>query len=391
MGLKGVSQAVSQAVSHAKIVVVALLIALSISGTTEAVSLPPPTGPYQVSIRKYAIDYYNDHDPVAPNNVSTAFLATIFYPTLQKPQGAPKPYLNAETAAFFEQNWHYSNGTLSSITSSVQENAPFLEPKSVSDGPLHLPTILFGPGGGGPPVEGNTILLSELASHGYAIIGLDHPFEQPFIRYPNGTGVTGIDLDNIDVDLVDIYNMRLNDNSVFLDRHLSELVRKFKLPLSTTKLGAFGYSLGGAAALGSLQGHGQIISGLNLDGTLIGSPASNSSAADERRPAFLIGSEGHGGVGQGDNTWVTFPQWQTGWQRKININGTTHHDFFDDTFWKTLEAGADPHAGPIDGLEQVRILNAYVKAFFDLTLLGKSSPILDGPSPEFPEVVFSNV
>ncbi|KAI1470530.1 uncharacterized protein F4812DRAFT_456540 [Daldinia caldariorum] len=180
MGLIGVNR---QPASRAKALVTTLLLTLSIPGTIEAVSLPPPTGPYQVGVRKYAIDYYNDHDPVAPNNISTAFLATIFYPTLQKPEGAPKPYLNPETAAFFEQNWHYSNGTLSSITSTVQEDAPFLEPESAADG---LPTILFGPGGGGPPVEGNTILLSELASHGYAIIGIDHPFEQPFIRYPNG-------------------------------------------------------------------------------------------------------------------------------------------------------------------------------------------------------------
>ncbi|KAI1660701.1 hypothetical protein F4813DRAFT_348072 [Daldinia decipiens] len=385
MELKGVSR---QKVNHAKVIVAALL---TVSGITEAVSIPPPTGPYQVGVRKYTIEHYNDHDPVAPNNVSTAFLATVFYPTLQKPEGPPKPYLNPETAAFFELNWHYSNGTLSSITSNVQENASFLEPESLADGSLHLPTILFGPGGGGPPVEGNTIILSELASYGYAIIGIDHPFEQPFIRYPNGTGVTGIDVDNIGIDYGDIYNMRLEDNTVFLDRHLPELVRKLNLPFSTTKLGAFGYSLGGAAALGSLQSHDRIVSGLNMDGTVYGSLASNSSAADVRKPAFLAGSEGHGGVGSGDNTWITFPQWQTGWQRKINVNGTTHHDFFDDTFWKTLEVGSDPHAGPIDGLEQVRVLNAYVKAFFDFTLLGKRSPILDGPSPEFPEVIFYNV
>ncbi|KAI1470531.1 uncharacterized protein F4812DRAFT_456541 [Daldinia caldariorum] len=173
--------------------------------------------------------------------------------------------------------------------------------------------------------------------------------------------------------------MRPEVNSVFLNGHLPEFVRNLKLPLSTTKLGAFGYSLGGAAALGSLQTHDQIVSGLNLDGTLIGILALNSSAADERKPAFLIGHEGHGDVGTGDTTWVTFPGRQTGWHRKININATTHHDFFDDTFWKTLEVGSDPHAGLIDGLEQVKVLNAYVKAFFDFTLLGKEFSSLRRP------------
>ncbi|KAI0161845.1 hypothetical protein GGR52DRAFT_561348 [Hypoxylon sp. FL1284] len=170
-------------------------------------------------------------------------------------------------------------------------------------------------------------------------------------------------------------------------------VSELKLPLSTTGLGALGYSLGGAAALSSLlRNNGRLASGLNLDGTLLGEPAANSSAADVQKPAFLLGSEGHGSSdGPDDYTWMSFPRWQTAYERKMSVNGTTHHDFFDDTFWKTVEPGADQHAGPIDGEEMVRLLNSYVRAFFDLTLRGRSSPILDGPSSEFPEVVYYNV
>lgn len=50
----------------------------------------------------------------------------------------------------------------------------------------------------------------------------------------------------------------------------------------------------------------------------------------------------------------------------------------------------DPSAGPIDGNRMYKILNDYVRAFFDFTLLGQSSPLLDGPSAEWPEVVFHN-
>ncbi|KAI2620748.1 hypothetical protein GGS26DRAFT_594846 [Hypomontagnella submonticulosa] len=378
---------------YSTIFLIAALIGLWVSDVTKAATIPAPTGPYQVGVRKFTIEHYNDHDPVAPNNRSTAFLATIFYPTHQKAQAPPEPYLNPETAAIFERSWNYSAGTLESLTSTVQKDARFLESEHV-DGeqvniPMGLPVILFGPGAGGPPVEGNTILLSELASHGYAVIGLDHPFEQPFIRYPNGTGVEGIVIDYSSNDLITaIYNMRLEDNAAFLDYHLAKLVDKYNLPLDMKVIGALGYSLGGAAGLGSLQRTGRLVSGLNLDGTLFGDPALNSTTADIRKPVFLLGNEGHGGEYYGDVSWATFPRWQTGYQRKMLVNGTTHHDFCDDTFWKTLEAGADPGAGPIDGLEQVRVLNAYVKAFFDFTLLGRHSPIIDGPSPEFPEVVF---
>ncbi|KAI1775427.1 hypothetical protein F4818DRAFT_416563 [Hypoxylon cercidicola] len=365
--------------SCSKIIATTVLIILNAS-IVHTTALPPPTGPYQVGMRKYTIEHYNDHDSLAPNNLSTAFLATVYYPTAQTPEGAPKPYLNPETAAYFEDSWGYTNGTLASITSTIQPDAPFLEP----DGPPY-PTLLFGPGGGGPPVEGNTILLAELASYGYAVIGLDHPFEQPFIRYPNGTGVFGVDTSNASAQLV--YDTRLEDNAVFLEQRLSRLARELKLPFRTTHLGALGYSIGGAAAVESAQDSGRLVSGLNMDGTFLGKPALNSSAADVRKPVFMLGNEGHAPGLTGDLTWDSFPLWQTSYERKVIVIGTGHLDFCDNTFWKTLESGAG-HAGTIDGLEQVKIMNAYVRAFFDLTLLGRNSPILDGPSPEFPEVEY---
>ncbi|KAI1763299.1 hypothetical protein GGR53DRAFT_521070 [Hypoxylon sp. FL1150] len=367
------------------ITVAGALIILNAVSIAHAIAIPPPTGQYQVGIRKYTIEHYNDHDPIAPNHVSTAFLATVFYPTGQTPEGAPQLYLNPETAAFYEDSWNFTSGTLASLTSTVQQDAPFLK----TDG-SPFPTILHGPGGGGTPVEGSTILLSELASHGYAVIGLDHPYEQSFIRYPNGTGVVGVDIPD-DVTAESLYELRLEDNAVFFDLHLSKLVGELKLPLSASRLGAFGLSEGGVAALGTGQDNSHVASALNLDGTVIGDLALNSSAADVRKPVFLLGNGNHTGNEDGGHyTWATFPLWQSAYQRKLLIKGMTHLDFCDSAFWKTLEDGAGG-GGPIDGFEQIRILNAYVRAFFDLTLLGRNLPILDEPSPEFPEVVYFNV
>ncbi|KAJ8126736.1 hypothetical protein O1611_g6902 [Lasiodiplodia mahajangana] len=152
-------------------------------------------------------------------------------------------------------------------------------------------------------------------------------------------------------------------------------------------MGAFGYSLGGAAAIASLYDGDRFVSGLNLDGGLYLREAFNDSLADTKKPVLFLGNQQHTGQNGYDSTWETFPVWQTGGFRLFSIHGTTHHDFCDDTFWKTIEP-TDPSTGPIDGNRQVKILNAYVKAFFDLTLLGQSSPILDGPSAEWPEVVF---
>ncbi|OTA98212.1 hypothetical protein M426DRAFT_326173 [Hypoxylon sp. CI-4A] len=348
---------------------------------TVATSLPNPTGPFRVGVSKHTVEHLNTNDPLAPNNISTAFLATIYYPTRQEPSGEPEPYLDPEIAALLEKSWNYTTGVLASITSTIQKDAPFLQG---SAGESPYPTILFGPGGGGPPVEANTILISELASYGYTVIGLDHPFEQPFIRYPNGTGVTGVDINYNDPEvIIDLYDTRLVDNTAFLS-YFDKLVQKLQAPFNMTRIGSLGYSLGGAAAVGSMYDEPRLISGFNLDGTVYG--RANSTSADEKKPVLFLASEGH----TQDPTWEVFLGSQTGYVRQLLINGTSHHDFCDDSFWKTIEP-TDPSTGPIDGNRLVKILNAYVKAFFDQTLLGQDSSLLNGPSAEWPEVVFRDV
>ncbi|KAH8157306.1 hypothetical protein CIB48_g10943 [Xylaria polymorpha] len=187
-------------------------------------------------------------------------------PTLQTPRGPPQPYLEPELAAIMEAQFNYSAGFLSTFTSTLQPNAPFLKPQA---GEPQLPTLLFGPGGGGPPVAGNTILISELVSHGYTVVGLDHPFEQPFIQFPDGTSAVGVEIDYNSLPLLDaIYETRLVDNAVFL-KSFPELTSKLGAPFNTTHMGSFGYSLGGAAALAQIYNDGRFVSGLNLDGSVV--------------------------------------------------------------------------------------------------------------------------
>lgn len=42
-------------------------------------------------------------------------------------------------------------------------------------------------------------------------------------------------------------------------------------------------------------------------------------------------------------------------------------------------------AGPIGAERALEVVNAYSLAFFDRQLKGRQAPLLDGPSPEFPE------
>jgi hypothetical protein len=44
--------------------------------------------------------------------------------------------------------------------------------------------------------------------------------------------------------------------------------------------------------------------------------------------------------------------------------------------------------GPIPGPRALQITNTYSLAFFDRALRGQAAPLLDAPSPEYPEVTF---
>jgi hypothetical protein len=76
----------------------------------------------------------------------------------------------------------------------------------------------------------------------------------------------------------------------------------------------------------------------------------------------------------------------TGWKRWIEVAGTVHPSFTD------VGLFADHYGvnlGATTTAERTQtITRAYVNAFFDRHLRGRSSALLDAPSPRYPEVAF---
>lgn len=124
--------------------------------------------------------------------------------------------------------YRFKNGTLAAITEDflIKDARPLK--KSIG-------TLIFGPGAGGPPIEVYTTILSDLASYGYTVIGLDHVYEQPFVRYSNGTGIIGLDiLYDWDLQLIEAaYAFRMKDTAALID-YLPTLSKKFGGPINKT-------------------------------------------------------------------------------------------------------------------------------------------------------------
>ncbi|KAK8128878.1 hypothetical protein PG984_009986 [Apiospora sp. TS-2023a] len=370
-------------------------------------ALPPTTGPYHVGLQKHAVPYLNEADPVWPDNISNSFLVTLYYPTKQEPEtrDLERPYLDPATAALYEELYNLTAGDLSTIASPglIQDAKPLDHPSSSAPLP---PTLFFGPGGGGPPSECYTTLLSDLASHGYVVLAMDHAYEQPFVRYPNGTGIYGLPILYPWTESMALaaQSARVKDSLALLD-YLPTLEAETKVKLNQTHVGIFGGSLGGSAAAATLlaaqqqQNTSSSISnprrsfraGINLDGTFFG------PLADVRQPFLILGQEGHGvpsNNSANDATWPAFVSAQkTAYWRWVNLKGTLHHDFSDIGYWKELVPGLgerDGRVGPIEGKRLVEVWRAYVRAFFDLALMGRATAeedalLNEGADAEWPE------
>jgi hypothetical protein len=71
----------------------------------------------------------------------------------------------------------------------------------------------------------------------------------------------------------------------------------------------------------------------------------------------------------------------------LRISGAAHYDFTDMPMLSPL-AQMLGLKGPIPGPRALQITNTYSLAFFDRALRGQAAPLLDAPSPEYPEVTF---
>jgi hypothetical protein len=161
-----------------------------------------------------------------------------------------------------------------------------------------------------------------------------------------------------------------------------------------------GHSAGGAAAIAAMLADSRIRAGIDMDG------ATSASIPDHglSRPFLFLGKQsgytpGSGGdVTSGTRDWKLLrgavTTWEhdwtllTGWKRWLLVAGAVHASFTDLALLAD-QVGIDTGAG-LSGARSLDITRAYVRAFFDQHLGRKPQPLLDLPSPRYPEVMFAS-
>lgn len=352
-----------------------------------AISLWDPKGPYHVG---YTQHVFNHSTPVDPTPNPGILLLTIYYPTLQA-LNTTVPYLDATLARVFEQTFGVSNGTLSKLTTTLQPEAPTLlgTHPAFGNGTSPYPTLIFTPGAGAPAAI-YTAYLSELASHGFSVVAIDHPGEAPYTALPDGApGVPGLPPLLANVTATALHQLVLNRvpdiEATMGPAGLPALVAARGAPFNTTHFGVFGHSAGGSAAAGvmlpsSSSDAPRFRAGVNVDGTFqhltkVNAnktaivPDPDAPSPDLCAPFLEIGSEARFlGVEDADATWGWFNANQSGWLRDVQVNGTTHLDYSDLPLCVDLlgERGgaAGTQVGSIAGRRLTEVVTGLLVRFF---------------------------
>ncbi|KAL1605328.1 hypothetical protein SLS60_004876 [Paraconiothyrium brasiliense] len=278
------------------------------------------------------------------------------------------------------------NGTFRSL--GLETCTSNLAPKPCSSG--SLPLVVFS----GALATSRTLyqsMLQSVAAAGYLVVSVDHPYDADIVELPNGTTVTGVDIN--DSELEDALTTRVKDIA-FLYRQLTKPSLRTKLfPMhhhsgGLLKTAIFGHSFGGAAAAAATQQLSFVRGGLNVDGTMFGSVL--ESGLD--RPFMLIGHDNK--TQETDSSWKTvWPQLKA-WKREIEVKGAAHYSFSDLPLitsviglQEKLPVEIEQVLGSIEGRRMMDLTVTYVTAFLNMVLRYGSEKDFVRADNEFTEVV----
>ncbi|WP_026400341.1 alpha/beta hydrolase family protein [Actinomadura rifamycini] len=372
-------------------------------------TLPPPTGPRAVGTTELHLVDAGRPDPWTPDR-DRELMISVWYPAAKGAHGdrPVAPFLRPGVARLFtdvDALGVFKAGTVdwAGARTHAAKSAP-------ADARRARPVVLYSPGFGVPRTLG-TPLAEELVSRGYVVVTMDHSGEAP-VEFPGGRVDAGRLPERTPDRLKTAMDARARDTRLVLDA-LAELRRGGNpdaggraLPaglartLDLSDIGMVGHSAGGIQAAEAMRTDRRVDAGIDLDGTLQYEDGTLMPVAAEGldRPFLLMG----GSIAGKPQTHLTNPSWgafwrnSTGWKRDLNVPAAGHYSFTAvQSILPQVDVRGDIPAeareqliGTVDPERMTASLRAYVTAFFDRSLQGRTRPVLDRPSPRYPHVRF---
>lgn len=240
---------------------------------------PVPSGGFAVGTR---VEQWTD--PLRPETFTAdpddrrTVVVQLWYPARKSPPGTRRAQYLGRT----EQEARTVSDALArsaGLPGFLVDGVPRARSRSVfdarpADGGQRFPVVLFSPGSGGARTQ-NTAWAEELASHGYVVAALDHPYDSAAVVLADGRTIHAVTASSGDRDTderlaADWTAVRAADLGFVLTR-LDELDRGATAGpltgrLDTGRVAVAGHSMGGAAALQAARQDRRFGAVVDLDG-----------------------------------------------------------------------------------------------------------------------------
>ena len=358
-------------------------------------SIPTPSGPHQVGTRIYELSDPARKEIYSGRDEARRFMIQVWYPAEISSADQRAPWMSqAETFAPAIASYIHMPSFFLDHLALVR--IPAYKGSKVAPSDQAYPVILFSHGWNGFNAQ-NTSQALELASHGYIVIGIQHPYGAVVTVFNDGTvaknnpaalpaGAPTEEYETAAHLLSDQWAGDMGFTLDFMQLQSDDPNSPFHALLDFDRLGVYGHSTGGGAAIQFCGTDTRCKSLLGMDPFMRPVSYEVMEGGLPQPAFFLFSQQWKDDVDSRNNELFHkfYPNVKTP-LGVISIDGTSHYDFADLPLLSPL-APQLGLKGPINGKRVTTIINDYLLSFFDMTLKGEPNSLFEDRSEKYTEV-----
>ncbi len=363
-------------------------------------TMPEPTGSYAIgTIYAHLIDESRDETLSGDLNNKRELMINVWYPVDQdEVKGKEVEHYPSELGEAINLVFNIPKKLFNHVT---EISTHVVEGVKLSTRESKYPVLLFSPGILSTRFQSMTTI-EELVSHGYIVVGMDHPYTSAKVTFPDGRSaffnpnilnrrsyehnIEGVGIRVADarfvLDTIGEWNMK-DPNGMLQEK------------LDLDRVGIFGHSYGGTTTVEAMAQDKRFKAGVSLEGGFFGSVTQTGL----KQPFMYLMSGGTAASldpSVKEKVSVFYEEFAPDLESVMEKSTSdtyylTIDYFYHQSFTDIALVSPLIFAKGIEPVKNIDITRSYVRAFFDQYLKGEHSALLDGPSSKYPEVKFDEV